>query len=291
MKGFFVQVRSFAVGATVLAGVATATGAGFTFLSYNTYYNASHTRNSRGQDALPGFHVSVEVSSLRLDYTLPEGIMPPGWHAGVGIVQPVFNQELYTRSPAPNAPGRKVATSGLGDTTITPFSVGYIGTSDFFGRWAVKLKAPISVPTGEYKIENFINKGRNYLALEPQFGVQIFPRPNITLGANFTYIYNFTNPETHYRSGQEFILEPVAEYLPVKDLWIGVQGYVYRQTTTDKVFGSQAADGRFGSAIGFGPQVRYSARGITLTGKWQHEVAVRNRPDGERFWLQFFVPL
>ena len=187
--------------------------------------------------------------------------------------------------------GRKVATLGLGDTTVVPFSVGYIGNSETFGRWAVKLKLPISVPTGDYQLTNFINKGRNYVALEPQLGAQIFPRPNVTVGANVTYIYNFNNPETHYRSGQEFILEPVAEYSPVKDLWVGVQGYLYRQATTDKVFGRQYADGHFGSAIGFGPQVRYSAHGITLTTKWQHEVAVRNRPDGERFWLQFFVPL
>lgn len=83
----------------------------------------------------------------------------------------------------------------------------------------------------------------------------------------------------------------MAEYSPVNDLWVGVQGYVYFQFTTDKVNDAQAGDGRLGSVVAFGPQIRYSARGITLTGKWQHEMLVRNRPDGKRFWLQFFLPL
>ena len=264
---------------------------GFTFLNYNTFYTASHTRNSRGGDALPGFHVSVAVSSYRLDYTLPEGVMPPGWHLGAFIVQPIFNQELYTRAPTPRAQGRKVAIFGLGDLTVTPFSVGRIGNSELLGRVTAKFKLQVVAPTGDYDQTAFVNKGRNYFALQPQFGIQIFPRANISYGANFTYQYNFQNPATRYLSGQELIIEPVAEYSPVNNLWLGVQGYIYRQFTTDKINGAQAGDGRFGSVVAFGPQVRYSARGITFTAKWQHETLVRNRADGERFWLQLFLPL
>lgn len=306
--------RRFATGAMVLAGVTAATCAGategggtayplgvstinpglepsppgFTFLNYNTYYSASHFRNSRGNDALPGFHVSLALSSLRLDYTLPEGVMPPGWHIGVQLVQPVFNNNLYTR---PGRTGRTLTVFGLADTTVVPLVIGYIGQSETFGRWATKFKLPISVPTGDYQMAVPLNKGRNYVALEPQFGIQAFPRPNITYGATFNYIYNFNNPANNYLSGQEFILEPVAEYSPVQNLWVGAQGYVYRQITTDKLHGAQFRDGNFGSALAVGPQVRYSIRGISATAKWQHEFGVRDRADGERFWLQIFVPL
>ena len=266
---------------------------GFTFYDYNTYYTASHTRNSRGGDALPGFHVSVEVSALRVDYTLPEGLLPYGMHLGAGLILPVLNQELYTRAPAPRAAGRKVVITGLGDIGVIPFSVGYIGQNAVLGRYGIKLKTTVATPSGVYDQQAFLNKGRNQVSVQPTLGFQAFPKPNISLGANLTYSYNTRNPATRYLSGQEFILEPVAEYSPLPGLWVGAQGYYYRQLTRDEQNGREFQDGHFGSALAIGPQVRYATpfHGLQITGKWQHEFEVRNRADGERFWIQLFLHL
>ncbi len=266
---------------------------GFTFYDYNTFYDASHTRNSHGGDALPGFHVSVEVSALRMDYTLPDGLLPYGVHLGAGLILPVLNQELYTRTPAPGAAGHKVAIDGLGDIGVIPFSLGYIGQSDILGRYGIKLKMTIVTPSGVYDEHAFVNKGRNQVSVQPTVGVQSFPKPNISVGANFTYSYNTKNPATDYLSGQEFILEPVAEYSPLQGLWVGTQGYYYRQLTRDEQNGHEFQDGHFGSALAIGPQVRYAVpfHGMQVTAKWQHEFAVRNRADGERFWIQLYLHL
>jgi hypothetical protein len=35
---------------------------GFTSPSYNQFYSASHSRDSKGKDAIPGFHVSLAVT-------------------------------------------------------------------------------------------------------------------------------------------------------------------------------------------------------------------------------------
>lgn len=261
---------------------------GFTFLSYNTFYTASHLRDSRGSDALPGFHVSVEVSALRMDYTLPEGVLPYGLHAGAALILPLFNQDLYTRAPIPGAQGRKVSVNGLGDVGVIPLSIGYIGQSSVLGRYGVKFKTTVVTPTGDYDRAALLNKGRNQFAIQPTIGVQAFPRPNISIGANFTYSYNTINPVTRYKSGQEFILEPVAEYSPLPNLWVGAQGYAYRQLNADTQYGRPFQDGHFGSAFAVGPQIRYAVSPIQFTAKWQHEMGVRNRADGERFWIQLF---
>lgn len=264
---------------------------GLTFLDYNTYYTASHLRNSRGGDALPGFHVSVAVTALRVDYTLPDGILPNGVHVGVGVILPVFNQELYTRAPTPNAAGRKVTTGGLGDIGVIPFSVGYIGQNDVLGRYGLKFKTVVVTPSGDYSPSALINRGRNQVSIQPTVGAQVFPKPYISLGANLTYSYNFKNQATNYLSGQELILEPVAEYSPSPGLWLGAQGYYYRQFTGDEQNGREFRDGNFGTALAVGPQVRYATpfHGLQITAKWQHEFGVRNRADGERFWIQLFL--
>lgn len=94
-------------------------------------------------------------------------------------------------------------------------------------------------------------------------------------------------------AGQEFIAEPVAEYSPLPGLWLGTQGYYYRQLTRDEQNGREFQDGHFGTAFAIGPEVRYATpfHGLQVTGKWQHEFGVRNRPDGERFWIQLFLHL
>lgn len=262
---------------------------GLNFITYNTYYTASHTRNSTGGDALPGFHVNLYVTAPRLDYTLPEGVLPHGWHFGLQVVQPVFGTELYTR--APGRQGAKFWTAGLGDTTFAPFVLGYAGESSWFGRFATKIKIAQIFPTGEYDPRLSLNKGRNYYSFEPQYGIQFFPTARFTFGANITYIYNWENDVSHYRSGQELAIEPVAEFSPVANLWAGPQGYIYRQLSADRLNGHEYQDGHFGRAYAIGPQIRYTVPGVSVVGKWQHEFDVRNRPDGERFWLQALFKL
>lgn len=263
---------------------------GFTLLSYNQFYSASHSRDSKGKDAIPGFHVSLAVTSPRLDYTFPDRWFPNGMRVGVQVVQPVFNSDLYTRFTK-NGPSRHNETFGQGDTTIAPLVVGYKGKANSIGEFATKFKLSVIVPTGEYNVNNYVNRGRNYTSWEPQIGLQFFPRPDITFGANFTYSYNTANPATNYKSGQEFLMEFMAEYSPLPKLWVGLNGYVYRQLTADLKNGAEFQDGHFGSVVAVGPQVRYITSLGAITAKWQHEMLVRNRADGERLWIQLYVPL
>ena len=86
---------------------------------------------------------------------------------------------------------------GQGDTTIAPLVVGYKSKSDLIGEFATKFKLSVTIPTGEYNVNNYVNRGRNYTSWEPQIGLQFLPRPDSTFGANFTYSYNNANPATN----------------------------------------------------------------------------------------------
>lgn len=280
---------TYAIGAATINPGLEPSPPGFTFLNYNQFYTASHLRNLRGADAIPAYRLTSEVSSFRFDYTLPDRFFPQGVRVGVQLIQPVFNSEVYTR--VGTAQGQKHSGAGLGDTTFVPLVVGYKGTTVGLGDYALKFRLLITAPTGAYDVTQVVNRGRNYFSYDPQIGIQYFPRPDLTVGANLTYTFNEINGKTNYKSGSEFIAEYIADYSPVKDLWVGIGGYAYRQTTADLKNGAEFQDGHFGSAFAVGPQVRYTTRFGSITAKWQHEMLVRNRPDGERFWLQLFVPL
>ncbi|WP_199901707.1 transporter, partial [Herbaspirillum sp. B65] len=52
-----------------------------------------------------------------------------------------------------------------------------------------------------------------------------------------------------------------------------------------------AGNGFRGQAMGIGPQIRWDwTPGSAVTFKYQREFSVRNRPQGDRFWLQVSVP-
>jgi hypothetical protein len=71
-----------------------------------------------------------------------------------------------------------------------------------------------------------------------------------------------------------------------------VNGYYYKQVKDDYRSGVLVnGDGNKGQAVGIGPQVRLKLHPGALTLKWQAEMAVRSRTQGNRFWLRFYYPL
>ncbi len=70
-------------------------------------------------------------------------------------------------------------------------------------------------------------------------------------------------------------------------LSVGIGGYYYKQVADDKQHGTTVGDGNKGQAIGIGPQLKYDYKNMSFMLKYQTETNVKNRPDGEKFWLKF----
>jgi hypothetical protein len=71
------------------------------------------------------------------------------------------------------------------------------------------------------------------------------------------------------------------------NLSVGLGGYYYKQITNDKQAGAKVGDGNKGQAFGIGPQIKYDHKNMSFLLKYQAETSVRNRPDGDKFWLKF----
>jgi hypothetical protein len=271
--------------ATVLPGVSP-TPPGFNILNYNQLYNADRLNNSRGGKAVPHFHVDVMVSSLRLDYSLPEPI--GGIRFGVQFIVPFSRVNLRIG----NGPGAfHQEKAGLGDISVAPLVAGWefdtpIGHVNQHGR------VGISFPTGSFKSTDRVNLGRNYTGLILNQGNSLFPTKYTHIGFQVNYGTGSKNPATNYQSGDEVILEWSMGYDITRDFTVDLNGYYYQQITNDYRAGVLVnGDGNKGRAVGIGPQIRFKLHPGAITAKWQTEMAVQNRAQGNRFWLQSFYPL
>jgi hypothetical protein len=76
-------------------------------------------------------------------------------------------------------------------------------------------------------------------------------------------------------------------------LQLALNGDFFRQFSDDKVNGLKVGtDGFRGKQMALGPSIRWDFRpGLAVLFKYQREFDVRNRPEGEKFWLEFAVPL
>jgi hypothetical protein len=89
------------------------------------------------------------------------------------------------------------------------------------------------------------------------------------------------------------VLDYLVGYSLNKQVQLGVQGYLLKQFSDDTVNGEPVPGGGFrGQAVAIGPQLRYmwsQTSGIVF--KYQHEFAVRNRPQGDKVWMELSFPL
>ncbi|MNG28338.1 hypothetical protein D3C84_1135880 [compost metagenome] len=71
---------------------------------------------------------------------------------------------------------------------------------------------------------------------------------------------------------------------------VGVGGYVHSQLTDDRLDGETIDDNK-GRAFAIGPMVKYTSKnGWFVHAKWQQESQVRNRAEGDAFWVKLTVP-
>ncbi|WLE61154.1 transporter [Burkholderia plantarii] len=264
---------------TVLDGVLPPPG-DTRFYNYTQYYVANKFANGKGDSAIPGFRSSALVDAPRVVHTWNTTIGP--FTLSSGLIATISHIKLST-------PGGSGTRTALGDTIVQPLMLGYVNGSHSFFAF---LTNDVALPTGAYNVNRVANTGLNTYAWMPSLNVTWFPAPDWELSGMTVVELNSPNHATNYHSGAVAAVDWLVGYSVTKTVQLGVQGFYLKQFTDDTVNGQPVNGNGFrGQAVGIGPQVRWDwSPGSSVVLKYQHEVAVRNRPVGERIWLEVSVP-
>jgi hypothetical protein len=247
-------------------------------LNYVTFYTADRVNNSKGDSAVPGYRLNALADAARLlhTWTAFDGV---SWTTGVVLIA------SYAEVHVPN---RSASGGGFGDLVIQPLLL-----TAAFGDLHVLGGFDVTFPTGHFSKRELVNPGFNYPTYALQGALTWLPTKELELSLFSTAGFNMKNPATHYTSGSYVDFDYSVGYRPIPSLpafQASVVGYLFEQVTDDKLNGHLFLDGHRGQAFAIGPQVRYQLGRGGNTLKWQHEMAVKNRPVGDRFQVQFAVP-
>jgi hypothetical protein len=240
--------------------------------NYLNYYTADRFNDRNGGSTIPRFRLWAVAETLRLTHVTPIKLF--GANYAFQTLIPFVHLDV-------EAGERLQSRSGIGDITLTPIILGWHAESL---HWAVG--ADVNLPIGPYDKDDLANIGRNHVNIEPVFAISYYAPNGPELSAKFMYDFNFENPATNYRSGQEFHFDYYAGWSLGR--WsLGLNGYFYQQVTDDEVEDIRVApDGNRGRVLAVGPALRYKLGGASLVLSWQHETLARNRPEGDKLWLK-----
>jgi hypothetical protein len=235
-----------------------------------------------GHKALPKFDLGAEADAPRLLYTWPMMIGP--FHYTTGLVQPFVHLNL-------DVMGEKNHDYDLGDADIQ----NYLGYASPDHRLFYYFGLDVYVPTGHYRQKDLINTGSNYYTFAPNANVTWKPTRQWDFDATFFTEFNTTNTSDKYHSGDDIDLDYGITYRPlanVPQFGLGVNGFFYKQVSDDTQNDlTVATNGYRGQEFAVGPQFRYDIPFGGFVLKYQHDFDVKNRPRGEKLWLEFATPI
>ncbi len=175
------------------------------------------------------------------------------------------------------------------------YQLGDINVGAFLSWHSPKLHGwagpVVYLPTGQYDAPRGGNLGRNSTTYSLQSGVAYLPTKQVELAVKGYVSTISTNKATNYRSGDELAVEYLAAYHLPRNVRLGVQGYYYKQLSDDGINDISVPGGNRGEAASIGPMISFPLGKVLVAFKYQGEVMARNRPKGDRMWLQTLIKL
>jgi hypothetical protein len=238
--------------------------------------------------------INAEAESTAVGLTIfwrPEwGEIGENWSYAMSATIPLVDMEVSADVAAgPGTIRRRDSESGLGDVILMPLMFNYNVNPDL----NVNMRLSLYAPTGSYKVGRLANTGKNFWSVEPTVALMYFGQNNGIEASLFGGLtVNQENPDTDYRSGNQFHLDGrLAQHFPFAGglTSVGITGYYYKQVTGDS--GSGATFGDFkAKTVGIGPSVSYIKKlnnsELLAELKWLHETTTQNRLQGDTIFLK-----
>jgi len=256
---------------------------GLTTFYYLSDYSANSTKDSSGHDkaGIHNFDLDVKALSIRVDYVYSDFTLF-GAKVESRFALPLVKGDISFDVDTPRGRvHRSEKQDGVGDLTVVPVILSWSTP-----RFHQLLGLDIVTPVGSYDKDRLFNPGRNTWSFGPWYAFTAYPIENLEISSKMVYFINKKNDATRYRSGNEFNADYNIGYNITKEWQVGVNGYYYKQTSDDVQFGETVGDGNRGQVFAFGPAIKYQVPGYGFAMKWQHEMKVENRSEGDRLWLQ-----
>ena len=247
------------------------------YLNYLNYYSADRLNGPDGKTQIDDFSIEAKANVFRYVKVTDKRL----WGASYAfqVLMPVVDLEVEML-------GQRDSRTGLGDIIVDPFILGW-----HFDDLHVVAGVDFILPTGRYDSQRLANIGRNYYTIEPALAVTYLHPSGLELSGKLMYDISFENNKTSYESGDEVHMDYAAGWRFGK--WsAGVSGYYNKQVTEDRLSGRTVGpDGNRGEVLAIGPSIQYRSKTAIFSASFQKEVDAENRPQGEKVWLNFILPL
>ncbi|MBU0309319.1 transporter, partial [Acinetobacter baumannii] len=173
---------------------------------------------------------------------------------GFYAAQPLVYQRLKIN-------GMADSNQGLGDLILG----GMLGWHQGNHHWIAALETVLG--TGEYDTPSAThpveaNLGKNYHTIRPIIAYSYANAAGLDLSTKLSYSWNTRNDATDYQSGQYIAGDYSLGYRINPKLKVAVEGYAFKQTTDDKVNGSDI--GFKGQAFAIGPGIQYADKNWSI---------------------------
>jgi hypothetical protein len=259
---------------------------GFYIKDYVYYYGATKLMDNDGNEmkvekqGVELKDLDVWANTLRLIYVSPIRFLDG--FLGTHLFIPLVNVDESIRVATPGGPLEiSQDKTAIGNIIWNPVFWSYHSPN---GLFHAVTGCDIYIPVGPYDKDDLVNIGTNFWTFEIPLGITWFFAPNWQVGAKFMYDFNTENNDTDRLPGQEFKFDYGLSYAfskkdsPVQ-IWGGVNGYAYWQTTDDKINGDKVKDNK-GQVFAAGPGIlaTYKNWVFDLHGAWEFEA--KNRPEG-----------
>jgi hypothetical protein len=252
--------------------------AGLYTILFANRYSADELKDNRGDTIPLDFKVKANVLAPRFIWVRDATLF--GGQVAHAVIVPLVDLDVGVN-------GARQKKQGVGDIIVTALALGYHHSPQLHSVVALD----IMTPSGGYSKTALANLGRNYWAVQPVYTVTRIDPAGLNWDVKLMYDINFRNKDTQYRSGRELHADYSIGYGLGNNWVVGVGGYAYTQTTDDRRNGLAVADTN-GRAYAFGPSLKYdTGKGFFVTLKYQKEMGVRNRAQGNALWLKATIPL
>lgn len=273
---------SVPAGNTIGVAVAASPPPGFYFSSRSGYWDAEL---SDGNGDFGGQENTLVDTAFQFIWVPGTKILGGDYKAFATI--PLLYNDQTRSAPFPAPMQGSESKLAFGNVEIHPLEVSWMIQPGIF----VSTGFSIFAPTGQFSDTAEINSGANFWTFSPSIGYS-YLRDGWNASVHAQYFTNTENKDTDYRSGDDVLVNATV----MKDLggWsMGPVAYYRKQVTSDTNNGTSYGGTIQGKAeqtgVGLSVSKRFGA--VEANVSYTHDVHVRNTVGGDKFWVNFTMPI